>query len=308
LKNDPSPQPAESAPSPDSSADFQRYYTDAGPDYAAWSPDFNMHFGYFRRGLNPFRLEPMLEQMNREILNRLHLKSDPNAPSGSTALRVLDMGCGVGATLRSFARQLPTAELTGITLVPWQIEHGTQLNQASPATSRIQLALADYENTPFPSASFHAAYAVESSCYAHHANKSALLVEAHRLLAPGGRFAVADAFNLRPPPSRGMQHAIYRRLCDCWVIDTFGELGPFTQELERLGFRDIQVEHLPFRVGPSFCHVPRVTLKFLLGDVLFGSRKMTRARWNNVLAPLLLPFVLHPIGPMSYCLISATKD
>ena len=25
---------------------FQRYYEEAGPDYAAWSPEFNMHFGY----------------------------------------------------------------------------------------------------------------------------------------------------------------------------------------------------------------------------------------------------------------------
>ena len=35
-----------STTSPDN---FQRYYQEAGPDYAAWSPNFNMHFGYFRR-------------------------------------------------------------------------------------------------------------------------------------------------------------------------------------------------------------------------------------------------------------------
>jgi MPBQ/MSBQ methyltransferase len=27
---------------------FQRYYEEAGPDYAAWSAGFNMHFGFFR--------------------------------------------------------------------------------------------------------------------------------------------------------------------------------------------------------------------------------------------------------------------
>ena len=308
MTNDLSPKPSpptEPVPDSGSSESFQRYYTDAGPDYAAWSPNFNMHFGYFRRGLNPFRLEPMLEQMNREILNRLHLDRDP-----SSSARVLDMGCGVSATLRSFARRLPTAELTGITLVPWQIEHGTQINQSSPTTSRIQLLLADYENTPFLSASFNAAYALESSCYAHYANKSALLAEAHRLLAPGGRLAVADGFLLRPPQTRGLQHAIYRRLCDCWVIDTLGEIGPFTQELVRLGFSDIQVEHLQYRVAPSVFHVPWVTLKFLLSNVVFGSRKMTRARWNNILAPIpALPFVqpLPSFGPMSYCLVTATK-
>jgi MPBQ/MSBQ methyltransferase len=298
------PSPSSTQSDPNEPVSFQRYYADAGPDYAAWSPNFNMHFGYFRRGLNPFRLEPMLEQMNREILTRLHLDRDP--PDGVTA-RILDMGCGVGATLRSLARQLSAAHLTGITLVPWQIERGMELNRASPDGSRINLVLGDYEQTPFPSGSFDAAYALESSCYAHAANKSALLSEAHRLLRSGGRLAVADGFLLRAPASRGLQRSIYRKLCECWVIETLGELDPFTRELARLGFRDIQVESLQYRVAPSVLHVPWVTLKFLLGDVLFGSRKMTPARWNNILAPVLLPFVSHPIGPMSYFLITATK-
>ena len=34
---------------------FQRYYEEAGPDYATWSPNFNMHFGFFRRGMNPLK-------------------------------------------------------------------------------------------------------------------------------------------------------------------------------------------------------------------------------------------------------------
>ena len=296
----PSPDDEPAGSDPNQPVTFQRYYADAGPDYATWSPNFNMHFGCFRRGMNPFHLESMLEQMNREILSRLRLQSDQPA-------NILDMGCGVGATLRSLARQLPAAKLTGITLVPWQIERGTDLNNASPDAARIRFVLGDYEHAPFPSDSFDAAYALESSCYAHAANKSAFLSEAHRLLRPGGRLAVADGFLRHAPPRRGLQHAIYRRLCDCWVIETLGEIHPFTLELERLGFRDIQVEQLQYRVAPSVFHVPWVTLKFLVTDVLFGSRKMTRARWNNILAPILLPFVSHPIGPMTYCLITATK-
>jgi DNA-binding transcriptional regulator GbsR (MarR family) len=49
-------------------ASFQRYYEEAGPDYAAWSAAFNMHFGFFRWDMNPFKREAMLEQMNQEIL------------------------------------------------------------------------------------------------------------------------------------------------------------------------------------------------------------------------------------------------
>ena len=279
---------------------FQRYYEEAGPDYAAWSLRFNMHFGFFRWGMNPFKREAMLEQMNLEVLRRLQLDR-------KSKVRVLDMGCGLGASLRSFARRLPNAELHGITLVPWQFEEGSYLNKCCTDCGFIQLLLGNYEHTGQPSASYDAVYAIESSCYGAGANKSAFLQEAHRLLRPGGRIVVADGF-LGPGKLRGPQRAIYRKLCQCWVIDTLGEVDLFTRELVRVGFRDIMVERAQSRVTPSFLHVPWVTLKFLFTTVALGRRKMTRARWNNVLAPILLPFVGFPIGPMAYYIISATRD
>ncbi len=277
---------------------FQRYYEEAGPDYAAWSPNFNMHFGFFRWGMNPMRREKMLEQMNREVLRRLNITAE--SPS------ILDMGCGLGATLRSIARQLPSADLHGITLVPWQLEQGCALNRSDPAAASIALTLGDYQRTQFASESFDAVYAIESSCYATGASKATFVREAQRLLRPGGRLVVADGF-LGPGKLRGLQKSICRTLCDCWAIDTLGEVEPFTRALERLGFRDIIVEPMQACVTPSVLHVPWVTLKFLLTSVVFGHRKMTRARWNNILAPILLPFIGRPIGPMAYYLISATR-
>jgi hypothetical protein len=91
------------------------------------------------------------------------------------------------------------------------------------------------------------------------------------------------------------------------VIEELARLDLFTARLERLGFRQVTVERLQMRVAPSVMHIPWVTLKFLATDVLFGKRAMTRARWNNVLAPVLLPLVSAPLGPLIYCMITATK-
>ena len=287
------------APTATTPVTFQRYYEEAGPDYAAWSADFNMHFGYYRGGMNPFDREAMLEEMNRQIFRRLQLADQPSS-------RVLDMGCGLGATLRSFARHSPAAELVGITLVPWQLEQGRMLNAAAPEGKRITLTLGDYEHTTQPAGSFDAAYALESSCYAHAADKSAFLKEAHRLLRPGGRIVIADGF-LGPGKLRGPQRRIYRTLCECWVIEDLGEVELVERELEQIGFRDIVVERIQARVTPSVLQVPWVTLRFLATTLLFDRRKMTRARWNNVLAPVLLPFVGLPFGPMAYYIVSATR-
>lgn len=295
--------PAATATAAASQDSFQRYYEEAGPDYQAWSAGFNMHFGYFRRGMNPFAREAMLEEMNQQILNRLHVQSDSSARQPA---RILDMGCGVGATLRSIARRLPCADLVGITLVPWQIEQARLLNRCSPEADRISLTLGDYQHTGLPPGTFDAVYALESSCYARGANKSAFLREAHRLLRPGGRIVVADGF-LGPGKLRGPQSFVYQKLLDCWAIDAFGEVEPFRRELERTGFRDIVIERSQARVTPSVLQVPWVTLKFLLMTVAFGHRTMTRARWNNVLAPILLPFVSFPVGPVAYFIVSATR-
>jgi cyclopropane fatty-acyl-phospholipid synthase-like methyltransferase len=242
----------------------------------------------------------MLEQMNVEVLARLQV-------DGIAEPRLLDLGCGLGATLRSFVRRLPHAHLLGLTRVPWQVERARALNQAAGCGHRVGVVEGDYEDTLLPRSSYDGVYAVESGCYARGADKGALLAEAHRLLRSGGRLVVADGFLTAARFAGELQRRIYRKLCECWVIEELAQLLPFTARLEQLGFTDISVEHLQMRVAPSVAHIPWVTLKFLLSDVVFGEREMTRARWNNVLAPVLLPLVSAPLGPMSYCMITATK-
>jgi len=61
------------------------YYNAATTDYRAWSREFNMHFGYWRFGLNPFRREPMLHELNLQALARLNLPRDRPARSPTSA-------------------------------------------------------------------------------------------------------------------------------------------------------------------------------------------------------------------------------
>src|SRR5579863_1386327 len=167
---------------------LEQYYSEAGPDYGAWSRGFNMHFGYYRAGMNPLDRETMLEQMNAEVLTRLQLE-------GIAQPQLLDLGCGLGATLRSLARRLPNAKLFGVTLVPWQVEQARARNKAAGYRQRICLIEGDYEDTSLlPQSSYDGVYALESSCHAHGADKGALLRQAYGLLRPGGRLVVADGF------------------------------------------------------------------------------------------------------------------
>lgn len=64
------------APTSDNRQEVIRYYEDTGLDYAEWSREYNMHFGYWRLPMNPLRREPMLDEMNQRVFAELELRKD----------------------------------------------------------------------------------------------------------------------------------------------------------------------------------------------------------------------------------------
>src|SRR5258706_9641388 len=116
-------------------ADLIRYYSEAGPDYEAWSPAFNMHFGYAGAS-NLFGRESMLERMNQEALRR--------AGVGEHGVeRLIDLGCGLGATARHAVARFPQVRVTGVTIVPWQVRRARELAAHAPGGGRIEIQRAD---------------------------------------------------------------------------------------------------------------------------------------------------------------------
>jgi MPBQ/MSBQ methyltransferase len=247
------------------------YYEEAGPDFAQWSAGFNMHFGYYRRGLNPFRRERMLSEMNRQVLDRLRLASG----SGG---RVVDLGCGVGATLREAAARFPSAEICGITVVPWQVEKGNAWNQRLGIHPRARLELRDYTDSGFPASSADGAYAIESACHAPGGDKEPFVREAARILKSGARLVVADGFRKNHTrPFGPVASRLHHTLCESFVLPELADIELFAAALTRHGFGDIHIEDASWRVAPSALHAPAAVVWFALKKSLRGERL---GRWS----------------------------
>jgi MPBQ/MSBQ methyltransferase len=276
------------------------YYEEAGPDYGSWSPGFNMHFGYYRLGLNPFGRERMLNEMNRQVLDRLRLTADRDD-------LIVDLGCGVGATVRCAAAMFPHKRILGLTVVPWQVEKGNAWNSSLGLQERARLQLADYTCTGLAAASVDGAIAIESACHSEGADKDVFVREAARILRPGGRLVVADAFRKHAERPLGRMYGrLHESLCRNFVVPELGHIEGFAAALLRHGFEDVAIEDVSWRVAPSVLQAPGAVLWFMLKTLVRGERLAER-RVNTLRGSVLCTLIGTNRYKFGYYIVSATR-
>ena len=267
--------------SPDHYDPIKTYYNIAGPDYEAWSRNFNMHFGYCKRFTDIFSLEKMLVNMNDEVLQHLNIDNHRNT-------QIADLGCGVGTVARHTAKKYPHAFITGITIADYQIKKGRELIKEDKLHNRVFIIKDNFENLHFANESFDYTYALESACHASGSDKELFIAEMARVLKCGGRFCIADGFIKHDKKLPWLFIKLYKKIIDCWALPCFGNLNAFVSRLEENGLKDIKVKEISMQIAPSVAYVPWVCLKFFVKELWKNkSLKMEKERWNNVYAPFL---------------------
>ncbi len=105
--------------------------------------------------------------------------------------RILELGCGPGSTLLSFARLLAPSRLCGIDIDPELLDlAATRLAEAGRTA---ELVAGDARALPFDDESFDVV-ADFGTCF-HIARPAEALAEAARVLAPKGRFVTETKLN-----------------------------------------------------------------------------------------------------------------
>lgn len=212
--------------------DLVTYYTEAGMDYRAWSRNFNMHFGFYRWGMNPLALESMLEEMSWQVFRRLALRD---------GMKVLDLGCGLGAPTRALISRHDVATMA-VTKVEWQLAMARKLSEGISARGSVEWKLGDFTALDLPDGAFQAAFSIEASCHAEGADKEAFVEECSRLLAPGAKLVVADGFMKRSVGLPRWYAALLGYMTRNWAVERFADLPAFCACLERHGLTVLAAE------------------------------------------------------------------
>lgn len=103
--------------------------------------------------------------------------------------RVVDLGCGAGASLSYLAARRDLSGI-GITLSPTQVELARRLFEERGQARNVTAVQGTFLAVPTPDASVDAAYAIEA--FVHASSAKAFLDEAARIVRPGGLLIICD--------------------------------------------------------------------------------------------------------------------
>ena len=134
----------------------------------------------------------------------------------STNARIVDLGCGVGASLfYIYPRLQQPSPALGLTLSPVQARLAQESAQQLGLQDHIRFAEGDFTSVPLPSESLDAVYSVEAVCHAVDPEK--YFKEAGRLLRKGGKLILVDDYQAGRPFSAN-ENKWLKAYIDGWYV------------------------------------------------------------------------------------------
>lgn len=241
------------------------YYTGSWLDYRMlWTERraAAMHFGYEAPGVRSHR--DSVIACNRAMADAVGLRHGE---------RVLDAGCGVGGTAVWLADNY-AAEVTGVNIVPSYVARARR-NARRCRGAPPCFVVADYTAIPLADASVDVVWAQESAC--HTPNKPALLGEAARVLAPGGRIVLAEYVLTSDTPSVAVD-----AWCRSWEM-SLSTQAEWAAALDDAGFRDVVFHDVTSRMRRSLRRLARLCASCKWGaDVLHAVGLRSAAQQRNL--------------------------
>lgn len=225
------------------------YYDNTRLDYwILWFGRKNraVHFGYY---------DPEVKSHGEALVNLnkvMALKGE--VKDGDV---ILDSGCGQGGSSIWLAENY-NVQVTGITLVPHQVQKAQKAAQKSQAGSRVSFFEQDYNMTNFKDETFTLIWACESMCHAK--EKLKFYQEAYRLLKPGGRLICADYIRTKRNIQAEEEKLLHSWL-DGWSINDLDTDAEHKLHAEQCGFTDFEMENITEYTRPSLRHLHSMASK-----------------------------------------------
>ena len=215
-----------------------------------------------------------VEDRIADVVRRVAVRSTAS-PAGTVAAppHVVDLGCGVGASLCYLAGLLPITG-TGVTLSPIQVQAARERIESEGLSGRVTCIEGDYADLPEGMRAADVAFAIES--FVHGPDPARFFAEAARLVRPGGALVICDDVRRRTN-SRQAERAI-RRFQHGWHVNSLLEAGELQSLAGEAGFEHEATEDLS-----SYLELRRPRDRAIdAGVAIFGWLPLERTRFGHL--------------------------
>jgi tocopherol O-methyltransferase len=209
--------------------------------------------------------------------------------------RVVDVGCGYGATSRWLAAERG-ATVTGLTLSAAQAS-------AFPPAPRVELLVRDWLRNGLGDGAFDAVVSIE--VLSHMPDKERAFAEIARVVRPGGRIAIVDWLT-REHPSAREERRLLRPICEEGHLPSMHAPSEYEAMMRAAGLEVLGYEDLSGRVWRTWLVVLRRLPGVLLRDPRLFARLLRSPDRVFALSLVRIP-VAYRTGAMRLGLFTARR-
>jgi tocopherol O-methyltransferase len=239
----------------------------------------HVHHGYWKTGQET--ASQAVEALSALVAAQLAL-----VPGQS----VCDIGCGYGASARLIAVR-HQVHVTGLTISAAQ----AQIAQAAGAVTILHQ---DWLYNALPTASFDAAYAIESS--EHMPDKPAFFAQARRVLRPGGRLVICAWLAAESPSAWEVKHLL-EPICREGRLPSMGSEAEYRAMAQAAGFEVIGWQDISAHVARTWWLCAGRFMGKLATTPRYARYLLNRDSGNRIFALTLFRILLaYRTGAMRY--------
>ncbi len=215
---------------------------DSVVDAWAYLLEDDLHYGYFAEGGESLTMAT--DALTNEMMELAGL---------SAATRVLDIGCGTGRAACRLATETGCT-VVGISPSRTCVQRSRERAASMDAADRLHFLSGDGMLLPHPEQAFDVVWVMESSHLME--DKSRLLHECSRVLAPGGRVVLCDITLAR---KLALEEVIDHRDDFLLLKDVYGRarmepLSFYESQLQALGLETEHSRNIARETRPTFGH------------------------------------------------------
>lgn len=215
--------------------------------------------------------------------------------------KVLDVGCGYGATSRYLAHDIG-ALVTALTVSKSQWQYA---RSHDPESSNPKYILADFLHNTMPSDSYDVIISIESS--EHMEDKEKFFSEVHRLLKPGGRFVTCAWLAKESPNDKEVKNFL-EPICREGRLPHMGSESEYRSMMETVGLSSIAFRDISSQVKKTWAICAWRAAKAFLSDKSLRRYLLDKTSSERLFAKTLVRiWAAYNKKIMRYGLFSAEK-